>query len=150
MSRYVTLAIFVIAVVGGGIWIGIGNPPGAWYADLNKPPFNPPNWIFAPVWTVLYVFIAVAGWRTWTRERTGAAMKVWFAQMALNFAWSPLFFGAHKMVFALIVITALAIAIAVFMALSRREDKPSAWLFAPYLAWVAFATLLNASLIVLN
>ena len=150
MNRYLALAIFLVAVVGIGIAIGIGNPPGAWYAALNKPPFNPPNWIFAPVWTILYVLIAVAGWRTWMRERAGAAMKVWFAQMALNFAWSPLFFGAHKMSLALIVITALALAIAAFIALTRREDKISAWLFAPYLLWVSFATLLNASLIVLN
>ncbi|MCX7306871.1 MAG: tryptophan-rich sensory protein [Afipia sp.] len=150
MNRYLTLAIFLIVVVGSGIFIGVSNPTGAWYAALNKPPFNPPNWIFAPVWTVLYVFIAIAGWRTWMRERTSTAMKVWFAQMALNFSWSPLFFGAHKMTLALIVITAMAIAIAAFIALTRRDDKISAWLFAPYLAWVSFATLLNASFVVLN
>ena len=150
MNRILTLAIFLILVLGGGIAIGIGNPPGAWYAALNKPPFNPPNWIFAPAWTVLYILIAIAGWRTWMRNRAGATMKVWFAQMALNFAWSPVFFGAHQMKPALIVITALAIAIAAFIALTRREDKTSAWLFAPYLLWVAFATLLNASLVVLN
>lgn len=150
MNRTITLAVFLIAVVGGGIAIGIGNPPGAWYTALNKPPFNPPNWIFAPVWTALYVMIAVAGWRTWMREHTSAVMKVWFAQMALNFAWSPLFFGAHQMTLALIVIAALAVTIAMFIALTRHDDKPSAWLFAPYLAWVSFATLLSASLIVLN
>jgi tryptophan-rich sensory protein len=150
MNRYLTLAIFLLVVVGGGIAIGIGNPPGAWYAALTKPPFNPPNWIFAPVWTVLYVFIAVAGWRTWMHERTGAAMKVWFAQMALNFSWSPLFFGAHQMRLALIDITLLALAIAAFIALTRREDRIAAWLFAPYMLWVSFATLLNASLITLN
>ena len=150
MNRTLTLVIFLFLVLGGGIAIGIGNPPGAWYAALNKPSFNPPNWIFAPAWTTLYSLIAIAGWRTWTRERNGAAMKVWFAQMALNFAWSPLFFGAHQMKLALIVITALALAIAAFIALTRRDDKISAWLFAPYLAWVAFASLLNASLIALN
>ena len=150
MNRHLTLAIFLIVVLGGGIAIGIGNPPGAWYAALNKPAFNPPNWIFAPAWTALYILIAIAGWRTWMRERTGAAMKVWFGQMVLNFAWSPLFFGAHQMKLALIVITTLVLAIAAFIALTRREDKISAWLFAPYLLWVSFATLLNASLVVLN
>jgi translocator protein len=150
MNRILTLAIFLIVVVGGGIVIGISNPPGAWYAALNKPPFNPPNWIFAPAWTALYILIAIAGWRTWLRDRSGTAMKVWFGQLALNFAWSPVMFGAHQMKLALIVITTLAIAIAAFIALTRREDRLSAWLFAPYLAWVLFATLLNASLIVLN
>ncbi|RTL48906.1 MAG: tryptophan-rich sensory protein [Bradyrhizobiaceae bacterium] len=150
MSRYATLAVFLVAVLGGGIAIGIGNPPGAWYAALNKPPFNPPNWIFAPAWTTLYILIAVAGWRTWLRDRAGAAMKVWFVQLALNFAWSPLFFGAHKMVLGLIVVSALAVSIAAFIALTRRTDRIAAWLFAPYLAWVSFATLLNASLVALN
>ena len=150
MNRYLSLLIFLIVVLGGGIAIGIGNPPGAWYAALNKPSFNPPNWIFAPAWTTLCILIAIAGWRTWMRERTSTAMKVWFVQMALNFAWSPVFFGTHQMKLALVVITLLALAIAAFIALTRREDKISAWLFAPYLAWVSFATLLNASLIVLN
>jgi tryptophan-rich sensory protein len=150
MNRFFTLAIFLVVVVGGGIVIGISNPPGAWYAALNKPPFNPPNWIFAPAWTLLYILIAIAGWRTWLRDRSGTAMKAWFVQMVLNFAWSPLFFGAHQMTLALSVITTLAIAVAAFIALTRREDRISAYLFAPYLAWVLFATLLNASLIVLN
>ena len=69
MSRFLTLALFVLLVVGGGSLIGINNIPGAWYQSLAKPPFNPPNWIFGPVWTILYVFIAVAGWRIW-RERS--------------------------------------------------------------------------------
>jgi tryptophan-rich sensory protein len=150
MNRYLILIIFLIAVLSGGIAIGIGNPPGAWYASLNKPPFNPPNWIFAPAWTTLYVLIAIAGWRTWMRDRSGIAMKAWFAQMAINFAWSPLFFRAHQMTLALVDIIALLIAIVVFIVQSAKTDRTAVWLFAPYLAWVMFATLLNASLVVLN
>ncbi len=150
MNRALTLVIFLIVVMGGGIAIGIGNPPGAWYAALNKPWFNPPNWIFAPAWTTLYILIAIAGWRTWTRNRGGVAMKAWFVQLALNFAWSPVFFGAHQMKLALVVITALLLAIAVFITQTVRTDRIAAWLFVPYLAWVMFATLLNASLVALN
>lgn len=150
MKRIVTLVLFLIVVLGGGIFIGISNPPGAWYAALNKPAFNPPNWVFAPAWTVLYILIAIAGWRTWLRNRAGVAMKAWFAQLVLNFAWSPLFFGAHQMKLALVVLTALLLAIAVFITQTVRSDRTAAWLFVPYIAWVMFATLLNASLVALN
>src|SRR4051794_28977474 len=78
--------------------------PGEWYAALAKPSFNPPNWLFAPVWTVLYVLIAVAGWRTFERDQRGGPMKLWWAQLALNFLWSPVFFGAHRIGLALLII----------------------------------------------
>ncbi|MER2537334.1 MAG: TspO/MBR family protein [Rhizobiaceae bacterium] len=143
------LFLFLLLVVGGGSLIGVTVQPGTWYAGLQKPPFNPPNWIFAPVWTTLYVMIAVAGWRSW--ERGGAQMRLWWGQLVLNFAWTPVFFGAHLLGPALAVIAALLAAILAFMAAARRRrDGVSALLFAPYAAWVAFATLLNASIWWLN
>lgn len=87
------LAVFVALVVGIGFTIGYLNVPGGWYAGLNKPWFNPVNWIFAPVWAVIYVLIAVAGWLTWNIDRRGAGMRLWLAQMALNFLWPPTFFS---------------------------------------------------------
>ncbi|MER9352609.1 tryptophan-rich sensory protein [Mesorhizobium sp. M0179] len=150
MQRYVSLLLFLILVLGGGLLIGYATLPGEWYASLAKPPFNPPNWVFAPAWTLLYVLIAVAGWRTWERERAGAAMKIWALQLVLNFAWSPTFFGAKQMGPALVVILALLASIALFIATVWNRDRVSGWLFAPYAAWVAFATLLNASLLLLN
>lgn len=137
-------------MLGGGLLIGYATLPGEWYASLAKPPFNPPNWVFAPAWTLLYVLIAVAGWRTWERERAGAAMKIWALQLVLNFAWSPTFFGAKQMGPALVVILALLASIALFIATVWNRDRVSGWLFAPYALWVAFATLLNASLLLLN
>src|SRR5690606_19499669 len=83
---------FLILVVGGGAVIGIYTSPGEWYAALEKPDFNPPNWVFGPVWTALYVMIAVAGWRIWLAAPRSAAMRLWQAQLLLNFAWSPVFF----------------------------------------------------------
>ncbi|MER8902375.1 TspO/MBR family protein [Mesorhizobium sp. M0772] len=150
MQRYVSLLLFLILVLGGGLLIGYATLPGEWYASLAKPPFNPPNWVFAPAWTLLYVLIAVAGWRTWERERAGAAMKIWALQLVLNFAWSPTFFGAKQMGPALVVILALLASIALFIATVWNRDRVSGWLFAPYALWVAFATLLNASLLLLN
>lgn len=145
-----SLLLFLILVLGGGLLIGYATLPGEWYASLAKPPFNPPNWVFAPAWTLLYVLIAVAGWRTWERERAGAAMKIWALQLVLNFAWSPTFFGAKQMGPALVVILALLASIALFIATVWNRHRVSGWLFAPYAAWVAFATLLNASLLLLN
>ncbi|TIT49222.1 MAG: tryptophan-rich sensory protein, partial [Mesorhizobium sp.] len=98
----------------------------------------------------LYVLIAVAGWRTWRREPAGTAMKIWGAQLVLNFLWSPTFFGAKMMELALVVIVFLLASIVLFIVSVSTRDRLSGWLFAPYAAWVAFATLLNASLLWLN
>ena len=87
--RNLRLALFVVLVVGTGFATGLLNPPGGWYAALAKPWFNPPNWVFAPVWSIVYLLVAIAGWRTWERDRNARAMTLWWAQMALNFLWSP-------------------------------------------------------------
>ena len=150
MSNRVALLVFLVIVVGGGLLIGTFTLPGEWYAGLAKPAFNPPNWIFGPVWTVLYVPIAVVGWRTWVRDGRGSLMAIWWGQLALNFLWSPVFFGAHRIGLALADILALLAAILAFIALSWTRDRVAAWLFVPYAAWVAFASLLNAAIWQLN
>ncbi|TYR31938.1 tryptophan-rich sensory protein [Mesorhizobium microcysteis] len=150
MTRFIPLVLFILLVVGGGSLIGATNTPGEWYAALEKPPFNPPNWIFAPVWTTLYVMIAVAGWRIWRQARTGGAMTAWWLQMGLNFLWSPVFFTLQSVGLALAVIVALLAAIVAFIVLAWDRDRPAALLFLPYAAWVGFATLLNASIFWLN
>jgi len=143
------LALFILAVLGCGIGIGYACPPGEWHARLVKPTFNPPNWLFAPVWTVLYVLIAIAGWRTWDAGAT-AAFTVWLTQLIVNFAWSPTFFRAHRGDAALAVIVALLALILVFIGLQWNADRTAALLFVPYAAWVAYASLLNATLLRLN
>ena len=145
-----THLVFLALVVGGGLLVGASNIPDAWYADLAKPVFNPPNWIFGPVWTLLYVMIAVAGARTWLRDRRGSAMTAWWVQLALNFLWSPAFFSFHAIGAALVIVLALAVAVAAFIGLTWRSDRVAALLFVPYLAWVCFASLLNASILWLN
>lgn len=124
--------------------------PGDWYAALAKPSFNPPGWIFGPVWTVLYIFIAIAGWRIWNRDRRGLSMKLWWAQMMLNFLWTPVFFGAHQIGAALVVIVMLLAVIVGFVAAAWRRDWVAAWLFVPYAAWVAFASVLNGTIWAMN
>jgi len=150
MHRYLTLVLFVALVLGGGTLIGLMTPPGKWYAGLAKPSFNPPNWIFAPVWTLLYIMVAVVGWRTWQHSPRSAAMAVWFIQLALNFVWSPAFFGAHRIGAAQVIVVALLTTIIVFIVMRWPRDRAAALLFMPYAAWVAFATLLNGALWYLN
>ena len=150
MTRPVPLLLFLVLAVGGGLAIGFVTAPGDWYAGLAKPSFNPPGWIFAPVWTVLYVLIAVAGWRIWRREPAGRPMRLWWAQLVLNFAWPPVFFSAHRTGLALGVILLLLAGILGFIVTCWRRDPLAGWLFVPYAAWVAFATLLNAAIFRLN
>ena len=149
-QRYLSLAAFIAVVLGCGTAIGYLTLPGAWYAGLAKPSFNPPNWVFAPVWSTLYVLIAIAGWRTFMAAPKSTAMKFWLAQMGLNFAWSPVFFGAHSIGGALLVIVVLLATILAFIVASWPRDRIAAGLFVPYAAWVGFATLLNVSIWMLN
>lgn len=149
-KKWIALAAFILLVLGGGFFIGANTLPGAWYAALNKPFFNPPNWIFAPVWSILYVMIAIAGWRIWVIAPKSALMMIWFAQLVLNFFWSPTFFTEQNLVLAAMIIFAMILLTAIFILLSRKVDKIAAYLMVPYLAWISFAALLNVSLWWLN
>lgn len=150
MTKWTIRIAFLILVMGGGILIGTLTAPGAWYAALDKPVFNPPNWIFAPVWTTLYLLIAMAGWRQYEARDHGSLLPLWWAQMILNFLWSPAFFVLQLPWLALVVIVALWATIVLFIRGTWRWDRPSAVAFIPYLAWVSFATVLNLSIAVLN
>lgn len=150
MKNILTYLIFIVAVVAMGAVIGMYNIPGEWYQGLNKASFNPPNSVFAPVWTVLYVLIAIAGARTWIMGGFSTRFQIWLAQMGLNFLWSPVFFSLQSPVLALIVVVAMWLAIAAFMKCSKSRDPISFWLFVPYIAWVSFATALTASVVYLN
>lgn len=145
-----SLVAFTALVLGGGTAIGMLTGADSWYAALAKPSFNPPNWLFGPVWSVLYVMIGVAGWLVWTQARSSAAMTLWWSQLALNFSWSPAFFAMHRIGLALVVIVLMLVAIWAFVAATARRQPLAALLFVPYGLWVAFATLLNASIYMLN
>lgn len=147
--RLASLA-FIALVLGGGLFIGFLTTPGSWYAGLVKPSFNPPPLVFAPVWSVLYVIVAVAGWRVWRADPRGWPMRIWWTQLALNFLWSPVFFAAHRIGLALAIIVLLLASIVGFIITSSRQDRVAAWLFVPYAMWVAFASLLNGSIFALN
>jgi tryptophan-rich sensory protein len=150
MRDVLWIAVFLALPLGGGLAIGYLARPDAWYASLRKASFNPPNWVFAPVWTILYVLIGIAGYRIFATAPGGAAMGIWVAALALNFLWSPMFFGLGRPAAALAVVLALLLANIAFVVTSWPVDRIAALLFVPYVAWVAFATLLNAAVVRLN
>jgi len=148
--------------VGLAAWLGItflaaaiGSQfePGAWYAALDKPSWNPPNWVFAPVWTLLYLLMAVAAWLVWRGAGlagAGLALGCYLVQLAMNAAWSWLFFGEHRIGVALVEIIVLWFAIALTALLFRRHNRLAALLLVPYLLWVSYASSLNFALWRLN
>ncbi|WP_278923127.1 TspO/MBR family protein [Pseudophaeobacter profundi] len=150
MKIFSSFLLFLIVVMGVGIGIGMLTSPGDWYRDLQKPFFNPPNWVFGPVWTVMYLIIAYVGWRVWQHENRAYPRRLWIVQMGLNFLWSPVFFAAEKPALALAVILCLLLTIVAFIRAAWHSDRLSALLFVPYVAWVGFALALNAAIVYLN
>jgi benzodiazapine receptor len=125
-----------------------------WYAALNKPWFNPPNAIFGPVWTLLYALMAIAAWLVWKAPGKSAlrtaALRIFWLQLFLNFAWSWIFFHQHQLAGALLEIAVLWLAILAATILFLRVTRLAAWLMLPYLGWVAFAAVLNFAIWRLN
>ncbi len=154
-TRVLALIAFLVLCFGAA---GIGGAVTAesvrsWYPTLAKPFFNPPNWVFAPVWTLLYALMAVAAWRVWCAagpRHAALALTAFAVQLVLNVCWSVVFFGLHAIGMALVEIILLLAAIVTTMRLFWRHDQAAGLLFLPYLAWVSFATVLNAALWWLN
>lgn len=142
-------AIFFVAVFLTAAF-GASFAPGPWYASLIKPAWNPPSWLFGPVWTLLYLANAIAAWRVWRRGNSDVAIVVWFLHLVPNALWSYFFFGLHRLDWALVDIILLNLAIIAVTALFYRRDKIAGLLMLPYLAWVAFAGFLNWTLFSLN
>jgi tryptophan-rich sensory protein len=150
MNKTVVSILFIIACVALGALSGLSNQPGEWYQSLNKPFFNPPNWIFGPVWTVLYGMIGGALAATWYDENNTRRLQIFAVQAVLNLLWSPAFFGMQSPLLGLVIIVPLLVSILLFIATSWQPNRWAAWLFVPYAVWVAFATLLNLAIVLLN
>jgi len=140
------LLFFMAVTLGVGASASLFTAPEitTWYAGLNHPSIAPPNWVFAPVWTTLYVLMAFAAWRVWKKAGLKSPEMIAFAvQLALNFAWSAVFFGLHHIGAALVEIAGLDLAILVTAILFARRDWIAGLSLLPYLAWTLFATVLN-------
>lgn len=125
----------------------------SWYTTINKPSFNPPNYLFAPIWTALFVLIGISFYFVWMKKFEGEKEKVitiYFVQLLLNFLWSLFFFGVQSPALAFLDIIALWFMIVVNIIIFYRISKISGWMLVPYLLWVSFASALNLSIVILN
>ncbi len=149
MSQWITLIIFLI-ITAGAASFGATNQPGKFYDDLRKPSWNPPAWLFGPVWTILYIMIAIAGWLVWRQTGLSVVLGVWAVQILLNALWSVVAFRFNRLDYAFYNIAALWLSIILFMVLAWPVDRIATYLFMPYLLWVSFASWLNLTLWRLN
>ncbi|MDO7896202.1 tryptophan-rich sensory protein TspO [Pseudomonas citrulli] len=140
-----TFFIFLLACAAAAS-TGIIFKPGPWYESLVKPGFTPPNWLFPVAWAVIYLLLAWAGYRLALIPGSQTVIALWAAQIALNTLWTPVFFGAHQMVTALVVITVLWLVVAAMVVLTLRLDVITGLILFPYLAWLCVATALNFSI----
>ncbi len=143
--------VLPLAVGVLGSYFTVSSIP-AWYAVLNKPVFAPPNWVFGPVWTTLYILMGISLYLLWTSKKKGKekVMRLFFIQLALNFLWSIIFFGMHNIFLAFVEIIILWILIFLTIRRSLLIDKNAAYLLYPYIVWVTIASILNFSLLILN
>ena len=152
-NKFLTFIMFLVitfsaSLIGGLATITFKEP---WYSLLNKPTFNPPDWVFAPVWTTLYTMMTVAIWLYWhSKNKNTNTVYIYFIHLAFNTTWSVVFFLLHNMVFALLILIALIALIINLILRFKRVKMLSAYLMIPYLLWCSFALILNASLIIIN
>ncbi len=137
-------------LVGGADAALITRAVHTWYPSLTAPPATPPNWVFAPVWTTLYVMLGVAGWLVWRRAGAARPLRLWGWQLAANAMWAPAFFALQNPTLGLAVMVALLVLIGWTMYSFARLSRAAVWLMLPYLLWSGFATYLNAGFWWLN
>lgn len=152
----VAFLINIVITLGIGALGGLATSESVktWYPTLNKPSFNPPNWLFAPVWTSLYILIGIAAYLVWIKRDKIAhfprVLAIYFIQLILNLCWSFIFFSLHEIGFALFEIMILLIVIVVNAIAFYKIDKWAGYLFIPYILWVSFASFLTYSIFMLN
>ena len=143
-----TLVTYSASAIGGFATITFKEP---WYSLLIKPSFNPPDWIFAPVWTILYLMMTIAIWSFWhSKNRDMKTVYIYFIHLIFNTTWSIVFFVLHKMILALLILIILIYLIIILILRFKSVNLLSSYLMIPYLLWCSFALVLNISLILLN
>ena len=152
-NKYLTFILFFIitfsaSLIGGLATVSFKEP---WYSTLIKPSFNPPDWVFGPVWTILYLMMTIAIWLYWhSKSKDMNTVYIYFIHLVFNSAWSIVFFVYHNIFLALIVLLILISLILVLIVRFRRVKKMSSYLMVPYLLWTIFALILNVSILILN
>ena len=152
-NKFLSFVLFALitysaSAIGGFATISFKEP---WYSLLNKPIFNPPDWIFAPVWTTLYLMMTIAIWFFWhSKNRNMNTVYIYFIHLIFNTTWSIIFFVFHNILLALIVLIILVVLIIILIVRFKRVNLLSSYLMIPYLLWCCFALILNMSLLILN
>ena len=141
------LVTFIAPVIGSYVTSVFKEP---WYSEIIQPSFNPPSWVFPPVWTTLYVMMSIAIWRVWIAFFNSRILKLYFFHLFFNCIWSIIFFGFHQIGLALINIIVILFFIIILMKEYLKIDKLSFYLMIPYFLWSSFALVLNASILFLN
>ena len=142
------LVTYSASAISGMVTIGFKEP---WYSLLIKPTYNPPSWVFAPVWTTLYLMMTIAVWSFWhSKNKDVNTVYIYFIHLIFNTTWSVVFFVFHKIFLALVVLIILILLIVILMIRFRRVNMISYYLMIPYLLWCFYALVLNVSLLVLN
>jgi len=137
--------VFLLAC-GAAASTGVIFKPGPWYESLVKPSFTPPNWMFPVAWSVIYLLLAWAGYRLALTPGSELVLALWAAQIALNTLWTPVFFGAHRIVASMVILVLLWLVVAVMLVLTMRLDVITGLILFPYLVWLCVAAALNFSI----
>ena len=151
-SKYLSLFLillitFIASAIGGFTTASFKEP---WYSEIILPSFNPPSWVFAPVWTTLYIMMSIAIWKIWINSFNSNILKLYFIHLFFNATWSIVFFGFHQIGLALINLIVILIFIILLMKKYLIRDKVSFYLMIPYLIWSSYALILNSSIFILN
>jgi tryptophan-rich sensory protein len=152
-NKFLSFSLFALvtysaSLVGSIVTINFKEP---WYSLINKPSFNPPSWIFAPVWTILYLMMTIAIWLFWhSKNKDMNTIYIYFIHIIFNTTWSVVFFGFHQIFYALLILLILTSLIAILIIRFKRVNITSFYLMIPYLLWCCFALILNFELILLN
>ncbi len=152
-NKWAVLALLILICLVVGTLGGLSSTTAIedWYRTIAKPSWTPPDAVFGPVWTVLYIMMAVAAWLVWrTGDQVRPALILFFVQLALNLAWTLLFFAARSPGLALIEVVFLWLGVLFTMLAFFARSRAAGWLFVPYLAWVSFAAVLNAAIWMMN
>jgi translocator protein len=156
-NKWFALLVSLVVTLGVGFGSGYGtmSSVNTWYTTLHTSVLNPPGWVFGPVWTILYILMAVAVWMVWNKRKAAPfavkhGIRFYILQLILNAVWSVIFFGLHMPLLAYIDLIVLWVTIVTMMFVFARASRAAAWLIAPYVAWVTFAGYLNLMVVLLN
>ncbi len=151
-NKYISLILILIvtfaaSAIGGFTTSSFKEP---WYSEIILPSFNPPSWVFGPVWTTLYVFMSIAVWKVWSVKKDKKILKIYFLHLFFNAIWSVIFFGFHNIGLALVNLIIILFFIILLMRIYHKINKISFYLMIPYLIWSSYAFILNTSIFLLN